>query len=1538
MCVLLSLSEVYGTAPEFVSNEVIVKFKDATTLTQARAALDGEQFSVEKALVDLLDIYLVKIVDEGTSESEAIADLQMDENIEWVQLNHLIALRAIPNDPEFSNQWALNQVFDHDIDAPEAWDFTTGGYDMYGGKVSIGVVDDGRYTSDLADNLWYNQVEIYGVSGQDDDGNLVVDDFYGWNAWDDSNLMWYSEHAAHVSGIIGAVGNNGTSISGVNWTTQLVPVIGFNSGSPVSTDVVSAALNYLAHTKERWLASNGIQGANIVAANLSFGIDYADCASEGFPVWNDLFNYLGSIGIISIGATANLAINVDTEGDVPTGCTSEYLISVTNTMDTDELSSVAAWGEESIDLGAPGTSVLSLFRNGDVIENSGTSMSAAHVSGAVGLLHSVPNPSFRERYFEAPAEASRELKGMILSGIDLVDDLDGNTVSGGRLNLVLPIQEMNDYYHDNGHDVYVPSSDATGPAGSANMVYTAEQPRYEFTTYSDHENIIYRWREFNTGGQTRYYLLSKPTGPSDEDNGTGKSPTVAYGRHVSNSAAIHVVLSWIADGPSYDSVKVLVHKPEDTEVTDRFWKLGNLGAPRPWDGGVAAELTAPIAVGGDLNYPTVFVGARNVGAASGIYCWRAPLMSCPDYLEWPSSRIPVSNGQNVTSVAVDRADASDFGNMRIHVAWTTNANEVFYHRGVRSGTQYLWTGQPSIELSEGLIGVSNVSNVTICYSPYLGRIYVAWEGTYDGRRDIWVREGEENGTNITWEDAYRLVGEEECVDRRAPHIQPLLHNGANDDGVCPVGLVYERKPTEELIPMIEARGLIPDGLGNWVWGEPQSRGLGYKPTISGRFGSVAHNYNVCFTRPAAVPTNPEPYYVNSSSVTLNYPIANPPVMDLIEPYYVECEETWTPPITLDRPIIVRNGGHLIITSVYTSDCAAARAFGIPSDSSRGMIEVESGGALTITGTSRELFKFESADASKAWGGITVKTGGSLSMDYVEMKDCSVTCVKTLSPASVEISNCTFFGNKMGTDQPVLSLLGSPSVTQVIRNTTITDVPAGLGLFTSTCDVDIEELTVEDCKYANSYIKATTGSFRKCTFSGRPTQYGVSFQSTGNTPNFQCCRFDSVGPLSGTLKYALNVYGYSAPSFGYSSGSVGTSNVVVDSCFALMRMFGNTLLPIIANPPLSSNYLGGANDWTQNMSGGYYLYRQAAVSNYYAKQQWWNRKPLGLNDFYPDSTYFFLGDSPASAWGVCAVPTSSIVGHVPGREGALDDDPTSFDSLFAVAMSYEIDRDYEQSQPLFRQVASGSDNYGLVWQAMLHASANQRFLEGESDGSWISVLIDSLVPNAPEGLAYETEVTAERLKGNYFLSIGEYDSAINTLVDLLESDLTEADSLYTCIDLLTIYSLAGLDSAGGSLDQINAGNRVPIALQVTSSDEAWQVERGILARLALLDEASPQQAAPEIPTEFRLYQNYPNPFNPTTQIEFDLPEAVRVTLKVFNTLGQEVATVSDEMMPAGHHVATWNGKSNVDTDVATGLYIYQIHAGSFTDTKKMVLMK
>ena len=89
----------------------------------------------------------------------------------------------------------------------------------------------------------------------------------------------------------------------------------------------------------------------------------------------------------------------------------------------------------------------------------------------------------------------------------------------------------------------------------------------------------------------------------------------------------------------------------------------------------------------------------------------------------------------------------------------------------------------------------------------------------------------------------------------------------------------------------------------------------------------------------------------------------------------------------------------------------------------------------------------------------------------------------------------------------------------------------------------------------------------------------------------------------------------------------------------------------------------------------------------------------------------------------------------------------------------------------------------------------------------------------------------------------------------------------------------------------------------------------------------------IPDKFELSQNYPNPFNPTTNINFSISNAQFVTLKIYDMLGKEIATLVNEKLNAGSYKVNWNASA-----ISSGVYYYRITAGNFVETKKMILLK
>jgi hypothetical protein len=147
------------------------------------------------------------------------------------------------------------------------------------------------------------------------------------------------------------------------------------------------------------------------------------------------------------------------------------------------------------------------------------------------------------------------------------------------------------------------------------------------------------------------------------------------------------------------------------------------------------------------------------------------------------------------------------------------------------------------------------------------------------------------------------------------------------------------------------------------------------------------------------------------------------------------------------------------------------------------------------------------------------------------------------------------------------------------------------------------------------------------------------------------------------------------------------------------------------------------------------------------------------------------------------------------------------------------------------------------------------------------------------------------------------------------------------------------------DYLKPGDKIKIAAFIETPIDDWGVDVSPGGKMTIPEAGSGElgkiAAGSEgvtLPSEFSLAQSYPNPFNPETNIRFQLPEASSVTITVYNTIGQAIRTLVESQYEAGFHSVRWNGKDQNGSDVSSGIYIYKIQAGNFTDMKKMTLVR
>lgn len=411
---------VSSIGPAAAPAELLVRFKSnvsKATINQVHSALGAR---VLRTFQIVPNLQLVRIP-SGVSPAEARKLYEKDPTVLYAEPNYVyhIAQQAFltPDDEFFGELWALKNTGqtggteDADIDAPEAWEISTGS-----SGVVVATIDSGvDYTHpDLTDNIWRNTPECDGVASIDDDGNGFVDDCYGVDmANNDSDPRDDHGHGTHVAGIIGARGNNSVGVVGVNWEVQIMACKFLNaSGSGFASDAIRC-LEYVKLMKDR--------GVNIVATNNSWG---------GGGYSQALYDAIAahmSAGILFIAAAGNNGGNNDINSIYPASYYLPNVIAIAATDHNDDLASFSSggsnYGAHTVHVGAPGKSILSTTPSNTYSTFSGTSMAAPYVTGLAALLKA--------------SDLSLDwiaIRNLILSSGDEISALQEKTVTGRRVN------------------------------------------------------------------------------------------------------------------------------------------------------------------------------------------------------------------------------------------------------------------------------------------------------------------------------------------------------------------------------------------------------------------------------------------------------------------------------------------------------------------------------------------------------------------------------------------------------------------------------------------------------------------------------------------------------------------------------------------------------------------------------------------------------------------------------------------------------------------------------------------------------------------------------------------------------------------------------------------------------------------------------------------------------------------------------------------------------------------------------------------------
>jgi len=403
---------------EVAANEVLVKFKSSPNISapQTLAQINLAEDIASSSAIGAGDIWRLR--SRSKDVATLVTELSARPEVAYAEPNYVVHALETPNDPYFGNLWGLKntgQVIQGvagkpgaDISATSAWNSTTGS-----AANVVAVVDTGidYYHPDLAPNVWSAPSSF--TIGVGTTPITCPAGSHGFNA-----ITWTCDpyddngHGTHVSGTIGAVGNNSVGVAGVNWTANIMAVKFLNSsGIGFTADAINAI--------EFAVEAKAALGVNVRVLSNSWGggalslplLDEIDRAN----LWDILF----------VAAAGNSASNNDVDPHYPASyTTASNVVAVAATDNTDALASFSDYGKNSVHLGAPGVNVFSTLPGATYGFLSGTSMATPHVSGAAALVLSICNP------LDTPG-----LKAALLNSVDPIPALSGITITGGRLNV-----------------------------------------------------------------------------------------------------------------------------------------------------------------------------------------------------------------------------------------------------------------------------------------------------------------------------------------------------------------------------------------------------------------------------------------------------------------------------------------------------------------------------------------------------------------------------------------------------------------------------------------------------------------------------------------------------------------------------------------------------------------------------------------------------------------------------------------------------------------------------------------------------------------------------------------------------------------------------------------------------------------------------------------------------------------------------------------------------------------------------------------------